>query len=117
MREMGHMREMGYPDATQASYDELRARYAGTWVDVERIIRGLSGLRCYMHTINHPRPAAQQIIAIELLDRLGLKPTVAPGQVLSLLPDHLGTGPIWPVYPPLARGLGAAGSYMCRCAR
>jgi hypothetical protein len=63
---------------------------------------------CFMHSINHPKLFALADIAQELLTQMGLAST--PGAAEYLADEHA-DGPVWPVYPEIARRLGVDGHY------
>lgn len=63
----------------------------------------------FCHAVNHPTLAAVARIAERVLDAAGLAPAVRG--VERFLADPLLSGPIWPVYPPIADRLGLAGTY------
>lgn len=65
-----------------------------------------AGAPVFMHTVNHPTAAALHDLARQALDLSGL-----PRSAHAALPaDHLAGGPVWPVYPELARRIGGVGS-------
>lgn len=60
----------------------------------------------FMHTINHPRVDILQAVALQALDLAGV-----PRAAAAALPDDdLALGPVWPVYPDLARRSGWSAS-------
>jgi hypothetical protein len=66
---------------------------------------------CFMHTTNHPKMHVTADVARALLARM---PDVRlrPGRPEHFAHDHFRSGPIWPIYPGVARRLGLGeGSY------
>jgi Polysaccharide biosynthesis enzyme WcbI len=59
----------------------------------------------FMHAINHPRIDVIASVAARALQRIG----VASNEYRAI-PDNLGKGSIFPVYPELAESLGVRGS-------
>jgi len=64
---------------------------------------------CFMHTPLHPALVVMAEVARGLMQRLGTTPVVAAPELY--LDDPLLRGPVWPVYPEIARRLGVPGSY------
>lgn len=60
----------------------------------------------FMHTVNHPTGALLHDLARQALDLA----KIPLSHVAVAPPDHLASGPVWPVYPELARRIGLANS-------
>ena len=66
-----------------------------------------------MHTLNHPTIAMIASVAAAACRAAGL--TVRNEDLAARVPDSAGmNGPIWRVYPPIARRFGFDGSYVFR---
>jgi hypothetical protein len=62
----------------------------------------------WMHSINHPRNFVLADVARAILRREGIQ--AIPG-IECFVQDTFADGPVWPVYPEVARRLGHDGSY------
>lgn len=66
---------------------------------------------CFMHTTNHPKLHVMADVARVLLERMPDVP-LRPGHPERFAYDYFTAGPIWPVYPSIARRLKMGeGSY------
>jgi hypothetical protein len=89
---------LGYFDAFAAAATVLQDRADRLGFDLDDLRRTSM---VFMHTINHPTIDALMSVAAQALDRLGLpRPDRAERPI-----DALASGPIWPVYPEIARRL------------
>lgn len=99
--------QLGYLQHWADAREQLLARYASFGFDVREQFVQWSRHGAFMHMIVHPKMACLDSIARLLLVRQGLHALDH-----GLLPhDNLANGPVFPVYPEIASGLGVEGGY------
>lgn len=100
---------LGYFGLYAQSMELMTKQFGGISYDLGEVIRQKSSP--FMHTVNHPTAVVLHEIASQALDLAGL-----PRLEAALVPvDILAEGPVWPVYPEIARRIGLpAGSYDSR---
>ncbi len=91
---------LGYFDV----YDQARERLTGQAVALGYELSPLFAACAppFMHTVNHPTASALHEVARRALEMAG----VARSAKAPLPTDHLAGGPIWPIYPDIARRIG-----------
>lgn len=103
----GHFRALGYFNAWAPSVAYLREAFATSDLteDFAAFFYAVKRDGCFMHTFNHPTPAAIARLCALICARCGL-------QAPSNLPLSVGASPasrlIWPIYPEIADYLGIA---------
>ncbi|SFV08284.1 hypothetical protein SAMN02799631_04706 [Methylobacterium sp. 174MFSha1.1] len=101
--------ELGYFAEYEVSYRFMRETYAAAGYDVDGLVeRLLAESGAFMHTINHPSIQIIAELTTQALKKAGIvAPDVAvPTDVHDALKEHF----VGPVFPPLARSIGLAGS-------
>lgn len=95
---------LGYFDEFALGAEVLARSAAASGLNVSEFLDRPQS--CFTHTFNHPKVGIVHSMAKQLLRRAGIEPadTAAP------LTDRLAAGPVWPVYPDIARRIGIEGS-------
>ena len=107
------LRALGYDDywgtsvsALAEAFDLSDLAFRPFWSRAQRL-----GL--FMHTVNHPVPAALGLLAKAIAERLGAPSAVWEDPLERYLNDYCSSA-VWPVMPVVARRLGLAGSWQWR---
>ncbi|PIK74873.1 hypothetical protein CS379_00280 [Methylobacterium frigidaeris] len=101
--------ELGYFAEYEVSYRFMMETYASAGYDVDGLVeRLIAESGAFMHTINHPSIAIISELTTQALKKAGVVPQDAPVPigVHDALQEHF----VGPVFPPLARTIGLAGS-------
>lgn len=103
--------DLGYLDAWQASFDNLKTEIETGEISFGDFILPLMRSGIFMHTINHPRIDALVQLAKLLAAKMGFDISESI-DALSVTPDGLAATAIWPVYPGIAESYGQQGSFL-----
>ena len=101
-------RAAGYFDYQAPSTAWLAAEGHNCGLPLQSLMSRWSRCGVWMLSSNHPKLFVLADVAQALLAREGLRVHTA---LTDLLPDPLTEGPVWPVYPEIARALGLEGHY------
>ncbi len=106
------IKRLGYLDAHAEAVELVTRQFAGLGYDVADRLHVWQRQGAFMYTTNHPRllPIADtcRIVAA----RAGLGEFSL--DVTDIVVDRLAEGPVFPVYPPIARALGIPGHWVFR---
>jgi hypothetical protein len=106
------IRRLGYIDAYAEAADLVTRQFANLGYDIADRLPVWGRHGAFMHTVNHPRLLPIADICRMVAARAGL------GQfsldTLDIVVDRLAEGPVFPVYPPIARALGIPGHWIFR---
>jgi hypothetical protein len=103
---------LGYLDLWEPAQALFLAQARETGIDLAREFLRWTRRGCFMHTINHPKAYVLFDVAKAMLARIGLSGADLDFEDFSV--DPLASGPIWPVYAPIAESLGLKGSFLFR---
>jgi hypothetical protein len=101
---------LGYFDWWPSSFAALVEEGKRAGLPLEDAILRWRGQESFMYCHLHPKVFAMADMTEALLRREGIP--VLSGKPGRFLLDQLVAGPVWPVYPELARALGCEGSYL-----
>ncbi len=104
---------LGYDRYWSSSVSALKEAFDASDLNFSHAWSQLVRLGPFMHTVNHPRPAALAALAKTMLSALGASPAELDLPVERYLHDHC-ESEVWPIYPFVARRLGTMGSWQWR---
>ena len=99
------MGRAGYFDAYAQEQSLVCQVFEKVGIDLNPLFASWAAAGCFMHSVNHPKPACYVDVALALLRYAGLAGAQATVDA-SLVRDTLRFHPTHPVLPPLARRLG-----------
>jgi GSCFA family protein/polysaccharide biosynthesis acetyltransferase WcbI-like protein len=101
---------LGFYRFWETSRYALLAAAEAADLPLERELDGWSRSGCFMHTMNHPKLRVFVDLARAVARRAGIDVRVERPE--DYLADPMLSGPVWPVYPPVAQRLALRGSYL-----
>ncbi len=102
--------ELGYFDVFAASRIAMEDALRDQGFDISGLFDDwLRDVGPFMYMVNHPNVALLAALCRDMYVRLGL--LSAKASIPPIGKDHLGESFTWPLYPPLAKRLGLAGSW------
>lgn len=104
-------RDLGYFSMFDLSVQNLEHAFRAAELDFRQFWRAVKRSGVFMHLPNHPRAVAINELARQVAGKLGTPPAALEEPIDRYVPDGLASGPVWPIYPAIARRLGVAGSY------
>lgn len=105
---------LGFYDYRESSEQVLIEYGRMTDLPMEPLLHRWRSRGCWMHTVNHPKLPVLADLTAALLRREGIEP-IAGAE--AWVEDTLARWASWPVYPPIARRLGIAGSELFKISR
>lgn len=105
--------QLGYDRYWTTSAESLREAFDASDLDFSRAWARMVRLGPFMHTVNHPRPEALAVVAKLIAGELGAPPSTFDEPLERYLHDYCESD-VWPIYPFVARRLGAAGTWQWR---
>jgi hypothetical protein len=108
------VRHLGYLNYFEAAQERLANAFATSGLEFSRFWMRLKRLGVFMHTLNHPRLEALELLAKEIARCLGVAEYRLQEPLTRYLTDRLLPAFVWPVYPSIALYLGVVGSYRFR---
>ena len=99
---------LGYGDFWDTALKRLESVDETCGTALVNWARGQKGRSVFMHSINHPAKDLLAEYAAQLLTQAGWSVCRDSERYAT---DEFLSGPVWPVYPPIADRLGVTGSY------
>lgn len=100
------MAALGFDRSWSAAVAQMRAHFQGSPVAFADFFLPLQASgRPFMHTFNHPNISAIAQLARGVARLLGAEEANLRQAVETVVPDALGMGAIWPIYPGVAESL------------
>jgi hypothetical protein len=106
--------KLGFFDGWNESRAWLAEQWKQTGLSIDPHFDNWMKKDCFCHTVNHPKLEVIGSLSFELAKRLGANNPIREPE--RLLHDALIDGPIWPVYPDVAKRLGFEGDYVFKAA-
>jgi hypothetical protein len=100
---------LSYFSHARLSARELDTNCTDIGVDLPPLLTKWSDQGCFAYSINHPKLFVLSDLAQSICERLRFPMSVR--EPFRFLQDDLLNGPIWPVYPEIARRFEIVGSY------
>jgi hypothetical protein len=109
------MQGLGYTSDWNAATERLRSAVEATDIDFPSFFLPLRQGLPFMLSVNHPRISVLIHLARQVARLLGAETDLVEFPWEGAISDRLlASGPLWPVYPPIAESLGLRGGYVWR---
>ena len=107
------MWRLNYDKYWEPSVANMRAEFANSDLAFGPFWQRLKRGGVFMHSVNHPRPAAIALLAKSIVTTIGAPESSWSDPIEDYLDDTL-NHIVWPVYPPIGGVLGVPASYRWR---
>jgi hypothetical protein len=107
-------KQLGFFDYWAISKNSLLKEGADTNLDLNTLIERWTQKGEWMYSMNHPKLFVLADLARAILMREGVPTLLGAEQFID---DELANGPVWPLYPELARKLSLKGHYQFKLSR